>query len=472
MLPRMGNRRKNTRDQDSIPTLTWRPGEVPPPRSPEAENAVLGTILMDQLAFASAAEYLTADDFFTPANQLVMGAMIRLFEGGVGIDITTVINSLRDRGELEAAGGPAYLGELASQAASSASIDHHAKIVREKAAVRRMIAVASQIVSEGYAGEMEPAEFLDRAESKLMKAGEARLHGQIKSLDQALDASLSRIDAMRKEHTHTTGVDTGLRHLNHIILGLQKSELIIIAARPSMGKTSFALNLALNAAKTNAAVLFASLEMSEPQLTDRLLCTQARFDSNRVRKAFIGDQEFARLQSAREQLRNVPLFIDDSPRMTVLELRAKARRMRQKKQLDVVMVDYLQLIDPSDKRLPREQQISEISRSLKAMAKELDLPVVALSQLSRAPETRQSKDKRPLLSDLRESGAIEQDADVVMFLYRPEYYDRDNFKEEEKNLMEVIVAKQRNGPTGTARLTFMRETMSIYDRENEGLPPT
>ncbi len=470
MLAAMGTR-KNTRDPAAPQTLTWRPGERPPPRSPEAENAVLGTVLVDSAAFATAAEYLKPDDFFTPANQLVMAGMVRLFEAGVGIDVVALIDTLRDRGELDAVGGPAYLTQLVSQAESSASIDHHARIVREKAAVRRMIAVASTVVSEGYAGEMDPAEFLDRAEARLMAAGEARLHGRIKSLDEALDASLGRIDALRKEHSHTTGVDTGLKNLNHYILGLQKSDLVIIAARPSMGKTSFALNVALNAAKTGAAVLFASLEMSEPQLTDRLLCTQARFDSNRVRQAFVGQQEFAKLQAAREQLRNVPLFIDDSPRMGVLELRAKARRMRQRGLLDVVMVDYLQLIDPSDKRVPREQQISEISRSLKAMAKELNVPVVALSQLSRAPETRQSKDKRPLLSDLRESGAIEQDADVVMFLYRPEYYDRENTKEEDRNLLEVIIAKQRNGPTGTARLTFLRDTMTIVDRVNENLPP-
>jgi len=470
MLPGMGTRR-NSRDPSAAPALTWRPGERPPPRSPEAENAVLGTVLADPTTFATVAEYLKPDDFFTPANQLVMAAMTRLFEAAVGIDIVALIDSLRDRGELDAAGGPAYLTQLMTQAESSASIDHHVRIVRDKAAVRRMIAVASTVVSEGYSGELEPGEFLDRAESRLMAAGEARLHGRIKTLDEALDASLERIERLRQEHSHTTGIDTGFRNLNRYILGLQKSDLIIIAARPSMGKTSFALNLALNAAVRGSGVLFASLEMSEPQLTDRLLCTQARFELGRIRQAFVGGQEMGRLQAAREQLRNVPLFIDDSPRMSVLELRAKARRLHHGGHLAAVMVDYLQLLDPSDKRLPREQQISEISRSLKALAKELDVPVVALSQLSRAPETRQTKDKRPLLSDLRESGAIEQDADVVMFLYRPEYYDRDNTKEEDKNLLEVIVAKQRNGPTGTARLTFLRDIMSIYDRENENPPP-
>jgi replicative DNA helicase len=276
---------------------------------------------------------------------------------------------------------------------------------------------------------------------------------------------------MRSEQHHTTGVSTGFKNLDHYILGLQKSDLVIIAARPSMGKTSFALTVALNAAKAGSAVLFVSLEMSEPQLTARLLCAHARFNSNRLREAYLSKSEFDLLATAREELRNVPLFIDDSPRVTVLEMRAKARRLRQKGMLDAVMVDYLQLIDPSDKRLPREQQISEISRSLKAMAKELDVPVVALSQLSRAPEGRPGNDKRPLLSDLRESGAIEQDADVVMFLYRPAYYKRkkgdkdgEEVKPEEENLLEVIVSKQRNGPTGTAKLTFLMDTMTILDR--------
>ncbi len=450
-------------------TLNIRPGEVPPPSSPEAETALLGTILVDQTAFPSAAEHIRSEDFFAPAHQAIFDAMTRLFEIGSGIDPVTVANALRTHGQLEAAGGMARLSALINDAAPSTSAEHFAKIVKDKALVRNMIATASAIVSEGYGAELEPKEFLDRAESKLFAAGEARPTGTIKRLDEALDAAMSRIEHQYLHRTHTTGIPTGYRHLDGKLLGLQKSDLIIIAARPSMGKTSFALNLALNAsrAEPHHRTLFCSLEMSEPQITDRLLCIQSMVESGRIRKGWLVPAELEHLRSTREFMRDIPMYIDDSPKLTVLELRAKARRMARRDGLDLVMVDYLQLMDPTDKKVSREQQISEISRSLKALAKELQIPVVALSQLSRAPEQRPGKDKRPILSDLRESGAIEQDADVVMFLYRPEYYEREATKEEDRNVLEIIVAKQRNGPTGKVRLTFRPDTMTVADREEE-----
>lgn len=468
------NRKRTTGGPDA-PTLSVRPGEVPPPHSPEAESALLGTILVDHTAFPAAAEHVRGEDFFAPAHQYIYEAMIRLFETGAGIDPVSVADALRTRGHLEAAGGMTRLSALISDAAPSTSVEHFARIIKDKALVRRMIATASSIVSEGYAAELEPKEFLDRSEAKLFAAGEARLSNTIKRLDVALDAAMDRIVYQYEHRTHTTGIPTGYRHLDGKLLGLQRSDLVIIAARPSMGKTSFALNLALNAARAqNEAretsghhTLFASLEMSEPQITDRLLCIQSMIESGRIRKGYLVPAELDHLRATSDFMRQIPIYLDDSPKLTVLELRAKARRMAWRGELDLIMVDYLQLMDPTDKKVSREQQISEISRSLKALAKELQVPVIALSQLSRAPEQRPGKDKRPILSDLRESGAIEQDADVVMFLYRPEYYEREQTAEEDRNVLEVIIAKQRNGPTGKVRLTFRPDTMTVADREEE-----
>jgi replicative DNA helicase len=441
------------------------PGEVPPPHNPEAESAVLGAVLVDESAFYDLAQSVNAEDFFHPAHQKIMEALIHLSDKQIGIDPITLGNALRERGDFDSIGGMSFLSNLVSQAATSTSVEYYARIIRDKAAVRRMITVASTIVSEGYLPELDPEEFLDRAEARLMAAGEVRLNKGARVLREALVDAIARLERQMSDHTRTTGIPTGYKALDRMLSGLQNSDLLILAARPSMGKTSFALNLALNAASFHGYrhVLFASLEMAEPQITDRLLSIQAQVESTRLREGMLCDHELKAIHNARQVLNDVPIYIDDSPKLGVLELRAKARRLKQRNTLDLVMIDYLQLMDPSDKRVSREQQISEISRSLKAMAKEICVPVVALSQLSRAPETR-GKDKRPLLSDLRDSGAIEQDADVVMFLYRPEYYDGDKTEERDRNLMEVIVAKQRNGPTGTARLTFMQNTMQVTDR--------
>lgn len=379
-----------------------RPGEVEPPSAVDAEEGVLGAILIDNHLMATAVGFVRDDDFFSPANAKVMAAMMTLFDRQIGIDPVTVANALREQGDLEAVGGPAFLGRLIAKAASSVAVEFHAAIVRDKAAVRRMIATASTIVSEGYAPEVDPREYLDRAEQRLFAAGEARMHGKVRTFDEALDDALVRIQGLYERREHVTGVPTRYPSLDRRILGFQPSDLVIIAARPSMGKTSFALNLALNAALSDRHVLFVSLEMGEAQLVDRLLCIQAGIDSNRLRSGFIAAEELRMLHDRRQDLRGTPLYIDDSSKSTVLELRARARRMRYAGKLDMVMIDYLQLMEPSDKRVSREQQISEISRSLKAMAKELHIPVIALSQLSRAPETRPGKDKRPMLSDLRE----------------------------------------------------------------------
>jgi len=461
-------RKRFDQDGSDVPRLQSRPGDVPPPHSPEAESGLLGAILVDQSALSTALEYTRSDDFFHPANAKVMAAMVHLFEKGIGIDTITVSDRLRDAGELDAVGGPVYLGKLVSEAASPVSAEYYARIIGDKAAVRSMIATASAIVSEGYASELEPREFLDRSEQRLMAAGEERRQGVMRPLNEALDRAVELIEGRRERGDHVVGVPSGYHDLDSALLGFQPSDLVILAARPSMGKTSVALNIALNAARdAGKKVMFCSLEMSEDQLASRLLAIHKNINSNRLRNGYLSASEMAALKEARDRLRGVELFIDDSPRMNVLEIRARARRLRYQNRLDMLMVDYLQLIDPTDRKVSREQQISEISRSLKSLAKELQIPVIALSQLSRAPETRPGKDKRPMLSDLRESGAIEQDADVVMFLYRPEYYEHDQTKEEDRGILEVIIAKQRNGPTGTARLRFIGESMVVANLATE-----
>ena len=447
-----------------VPLVSRRPGDVPPPHNPEAEAGVLGAILQDSAAMAAAVESVRSEDFYLPSHQKIMAAMTTLFEKGVAIDLVTVADALRDKAELETVGGMVYLTSLESQARASASVEYYSNIIKDKAAVRRMITTASAIVSEGYAQDYEPADFLDRSEQSVFAVGDERLRGKEKRLDKVLEDAVLRIENLYERGDGITGIPTDYKGLDRLLLGFQRSDFIVIAARPSMGKTSFALNLAVNATcrgSNRFSVLFCSLEMSEPQVANRILCIYKRVDSNRLRSGFLAAQELEQFRAARNELADRLLFIDDSSKLNVLELRAKARRMKVRGELDMIMVDYLQLMEPVDKRISREQQISEISRSLKALAKELDVPVVALAQLSRAPETRPGKDKRPFLSDLRESGAIEQDADVVVFLYRPEYYEKEQTKPEDRGVMEVIISKQRNGPIGTVKLGFIPDTMLV-----------
>ena len=459
-MARSGNPR-NARPDPTARTI--RPAEVPPPHHIEAEQALLGTILQAPQALPIAIEWVHPEDFYQPAHQRIMAAMQHLFEKGAAADVVTVADALLSQGELDAAGGHAYLSRLEAEARPTASIEYYAKIVRDKALVRRMIETAGSIVSEGYSSEYEPEEYLDRAEHKVFSVRDERARGRVRRLDEVLREAVMRIEAAHDRGERITGISTGYPPLDHLLLGFQDSDLIIIAARPSMGKTSFALNLAVNAScySNPKHVLFCSLEMSEQQVADRILCIYGGMESQRVRAGFLAPSELAHIREVREQLKGAPLYVDDTPKLSVLELRAKARRLKARGELDLVMVDYLQLMEPADKRVSREQQVSEISRSLKALAKELHVPVIALSQLSRAPETRPGKDKRPHLADLRESGAIEQDADVVMFLYRPEYYEKEQTREEDKGVLEVLIEKQRNGPTGKVRLGFLMETMLV-----------
>lgn len=443
-----------------------------PPQSPEAEQAVLGTVLLDPFAASTAVEILKPEDFYDERNRKVMKAVVHLFQAGERVDVVSVTDLLRTWGELEDVGGVTYLTHVEGQAKPLASLDYYAKLVKGKALIRRMIDAASSVVAEGYETSKAPEEYLDWAEHTIYRVGEERLRGEIRPLGEVVDDAAERIRGIFSRGQDIRGIPTRFKELDRMLLGLQPSDMIVIAGRPSMGKTAFALNIAINATcySDKYHVLFCSLEMSEQQVADRVLCIYKGIDSNSLRSGRLSRRQLEAVEEARENLRGAPLYIDDTPRLTTMELRAKARRMKVQKKLDMVIVDYLQFMEPSNKdRTTREQQVSEISRGLKALAKELHIPVVVLSQLSRAPEVRHQRDHRPMLSDLRESGSIEQDADVVMFLYRPAYYEKDeNKKEELRNELEVDVQKQRNGPTGRVRLAFIPETMRVTDKARHG----
>ncbi|MEI7808762.1 MAG: replicative DNA helicase [Verrucomicrobiota bacterium] len=457
ILARMN--RKRTTGSPDVPTLSVRPGEVPPPHSPEAETALLGTILVDQLSFPSAAQYVKAEDFFAPAHQQIFDAMTRLFESGSGIDAVTVSDALRTKGQLEAAGGMTRLSSLINDAAPATSAEYHAKIIKDKALVRLMIATASAIVSEGYGSELEPREFMDRAESRLFAAGEARLSGTIQRLDETLDRAMARIEYQFEHRVNTTGIPTGYKFLDGMLLGMQKSDLIIVAARPSMGKTSLAMNIAEHVAlELNLPVGVFSLEMGAESLIMRMMCSLARVNMRNIRDGFMAETDFPKLTSAAGRLSRAPLFIDDTAGLSILQLRARARRMAQQHGIKLFVIDYLQLLNSTARRSQenRQQEIADISSSIKALAKELDVPVIVLSQLNR--ELEKDKSRKPRLSDLRESGSIEQDADLVGLLYKPDAGDDEdgNAVESDGVPVNLLIAKQRNGPTGDVHMTFLK----------------
>ncbi|HNZ03354.1 MAG TPA: replicative DNA helicase [Myxococcota bacterium] len=461
------------------------PGDKPPPHSPEVEAALIGSCLVNPNVFPLIAAEVAREEFYDARHQHLFEAMSSLFNKNVLIDPVTVANVLKEMRLLENAGGADYIGSLVALSIPIEGCEHYARIIRNSAALRRMIFTAAEITSEAYNGGYDPEEFLTRSEEKLLAAGEKRITKVVKPIGELVGPALEQIEYRKANHTAAIGISSGYRRLDDLVHGFQDTDLIILAARPAMGKTSFALNVAMNAAfRQRKAVLFVSLEMGEEQITNRILCVRTAIESSRLgtEAQYLTREDMARLREAANDLQSVPLFIDDTARIGMLELRAKARRLKASGKLDMVMVDYLQLMDPSDKKVSREQQISEISRGLKAMAKELHIPVIALSQLSRAPEIRQG-DKRPMLSDLRESGAIEQDADIVMFLFRPEYYAKKSNADKTggkgskppeadsrleggisvAGLLEVIVAKHRNGPTGRAALRFIPDSMSVTD---------
>ena len=434
------------------------PGRIPP-QALDAERSVLGSMLLSRDAIATALQHLEEGAFYRDAHKRIWNAILGLFDKSEPVDMVTLIEELKRRKDLEAVGGVTYLTTLDQFVATAANVEHYCKIVHEKAVLRRLIEVGTEIVGEAFEGREEAAELLDRAEQSIFAVSDERLRSGFVPMRQLVLQGYSAIEEYRQRQVHVTGVPSGFYDLDEMTAGFQKSDFVVIAGRPSMGKTSFAMNIAENVAvrakaKDRRAVAVFSLEMSKEALVQRLMCSLAKVDIHKIRRGYASGEEYKRLQNAAAQLHEAPIFIDDTAAIGILEMRAKARRLVSETPLGLIVIDYIQLIRGPQSAENRQQEISAISRSLKALAKELQIPVIGLSQLSRAVETRGGT-KRPMLSDLRESGAIEQDADVVLFVYRPEVYESDPAKRDGK--AEIIIAKQRNGPTGSIDLAFLSE---------------
>jgi replicative DNA helicase len=433
-----------------------------PPYTEEAEQAVLGAMLLDQDAILRAGEHVDDTMFYREGHRRIFRAMLSVSERGEVVDPLTLSDELSRRGELEASGGKEYIAFLIDAVPTAANVEYHAKIVREKALLRRLIEISTGIVTEAFEGRRMASELLDDAEAKIFQIGEQQNSGAFTRIKELLWPAMERIEAQSKAGNAVTGVATGFRDLDEMTSGFQPADLVIVAARPSMGKTAFTLNIAQHAAITDQkSVAFFSLEMSKDSLVQRMLTSEARIDAQTLRKGRLRDDDYPRLARAAGILSHAPVFIDDTPGISVLEMRSKARRLKSDHGLDLIIVDYLQLMTgPSAEN--RQQEVSQISRGLKALAKELLVPVVALSQLSRAVDQRAGAERgRPVLSDLRESGAIEQDADLIMFLFREEVYaERENGVLKDpavEGKAEVIIGKQRNGPIGTVPLFFHKQ---------------
>jgi replicative DNA helicase len=425
-----------------------------PPQNLEAESSVLGGILLENDAINQVLELLRPEDFYRESHRKVFRAMIELSDRAEPVDLITLSEFLKSRNELEAVGGTAYLASLADFVPTAANISYYARIVREKSILRSLINTATDIATRGYEEQGNVEEFLDAAEKVIFDISEKKIKASFVAVGDMIKDTLKTVEKLYERKEMVTGVPTGYEDLDRLTAGLQAADLIIVAGRPGMGKTAFALNIAMNAAFTGVGAAVFSLEMAKEQLVLRMLCCEARVNSSKVRSGYLGERDFPQLAKAAGKLHEAPIYIDDTPAISVLELRAKARRLLRDrtKKIGLIVVDYLQLMRGMGAASNREQEISEISRSLKALAKELSVPVIALSQLNRRVEDR--SDRRPMMSDLRESGAIEQDADVIMFIYRDEVYNKEESK---KGVAEVIVAKQRNGPIDTVKLTFLNE---------------
>ncbi|MFQ5720020.1 MAG: replicative DNA helicase [Acidobacteriota bacterium] len=430
------------------------------PHNIEAERSVLGAVLVDNSAINVALQRLKPTDFFRDAHRRIFRAMAALSERSKAIDLITIKEELHRAGDLDSAGGPAALAALTDGVPRSANIDHYAGIVKDKAVLRDIITAASKMLDSCFADRHEASEVLDAAEKSIFAIAEDQYRGGFATMSEIADDTVTQLQSLTGEHG-VTGLSTGFARIDDMTSGLQRSDLILVAARPSMGKTAFCLNVALHAAlRHGKSVGVFSLEMSKEQLYLRLLCSQSRVDNHKLRTGRLDRREWTDLLQAVDVLNQCSIYIDDTPGITALEMRAKARRLAAEKSLDMVIIDYLQLMRGRSRYENRNLEIADISRSLKELAKELRIPVVALSQLSRAPEQR-GKDRRPQLSDLRESGALEQDADVVMFLYRPELYNPDDL--EVQNVAEVIIGKQRNGPVGKVDLVFVKQYATFHD---------
>ncbi len=432
-----------------------------PPQNIEAEQSVLGSILIEPSAIAKISDILQAEDFYRDAHRLIFRAAMNLFERGEAIDFITVIDSLRREESLEKAGGISYITSLANGVPTAANIVFHAKIVQEKSLLRRLIHAATDIAAMGYDESEDVDRVLDQAEQKILEVATRKIGQDFQPIKEIIFSTLDKIDEMHKAKGGITGISTGFANLDKLTGGFQRSDLILIAARPSMGKTAFVLNVAQHmATKDKKSVAIFSLEMPREQLAMRMMCAEGLIDSQRFRTGAMTNEEWRNLVDAADRLSGSPMFIDDTANVNAVELRNKARRISKEHGLDCVIIDYLQLMDGgAHSRIDnRQQQISDISRSLKALARELRVPVIALSQLSRGPESRTSR--KPMLSDLRESGSLEQDADLVAFLYREDYYNPDT---EKKNITDLIISKNRNGPPKLLNCTSIKISPRFTD---------
>ena len=426
-----------------------------PPQNLEAEQSVLGGILLDNNALNHVLEIVGMGDFYGEAHRKIFSAILDLYEKNEPSDLITLSSVLRDRGHLESVGGEVYLASLVDGVPSAANIAYYSKIVKEKAILRGLIGAATEILNKSYDAGSNIDAVLDEAEHAVFEISENKIKPAFSPIKEIVKDTFENIEKLYAKKTLITGIPTGFQKVDEITSGLQNSELIIVAGRPSMGKTAFAINIAQHAAiEDGMSVAIFSLEMSKEQLALRMLSSDGKVDSQKIRRGFIGEMDWPKLVTAAGRLSEAPIFIDDTPAISVLEIKAKARRLKAESGLDLIILDYLQLMRGRDLSAPREQEISEISRSLKSLAKELDVPVLALSQLNRQVESR--TDKRPQLADLRESGAIEQDADVIMFIYRDEVYNKSE-DNPQKGKAEIIIGKQRNGPVGVANMSFLKE---------------
>jgi replicative DNA helicase len=433
-----------------------------PPQNVDAEQSALGACLIEKEALSRVAEILPEPaDFYKSAHQLIYTAMLRLYERGEPVDLITLTNELRNQNKLDDAGGATYLTHLIDSVPTAANAEYYSTIIKEKAILRNLIAAGTSIVQMGYREDEAAEAIVDRAEQEIFSIAQKRMIYDFVPLKKVITVAFEKIEELYARKAHVTGMSTGYRELDNYTAGFQRSNLIIFAARPGMGKTAICMNMAQYlATREKKPVAIFSLEMSKEELAQRLLCSEARIDAMRLRTGFLEESDWPRLTRAMNILCDAPIYIDDTPGLSVMEMRSKARRLKSKSGIELLIIDYIQLIKGSTRTENRNQEISEISRALKGLSKELNIPIIAISQLSREVEKRQ--DKRPMLSDLRESGAIEQEADMVIFIYRDDYY---NPHSEKKNKAEVIIAKQRSGPLATVDLIFLKQFTTFVSEE-------
>ena len=434
-----------------------------PPHSVESEQSILGSIILDKDAIITVAETINPSDFYKEAHKIIYESMLSLNSNNEPIDLITLIEELRKEGHLDNIGGISYLTSLSTIVPTTSNVKYYANIVKEKSVMRQLIKASNEIINLGYDASTDVQEILNKAEKSIFDISQEKSGDDIQPITAVLQDTFAMIEKLCTEKKEVTGITTGFKDLNKKINGLQRTDLILLAARPAMGKTAFSLNLVQNAAlKGDASVAVFSLEMSKEQLVQRMLSAQSNVELSKIKTGTLGESDWPRIIDGMAVLSEAKIFIDDTPGIKISEIRSKCRRLKMEKGLDLILIDYLQLMEGEGKNENRQQEIAKISRSLKILAKELDCPVVALSQLSRSPELR--KDHRPILSDLRESGSIEQDADIVMFLYRDEYYHDDS---EKKNIGEVIVAKNRHGETGNVELVWFGQVQKFADKVRE-----